>query len=500
VHLHAVVRLDGPDGPETAPTAWATAELGAEAVGRAAARVSVTVAGSSGRELVVWWGEHFERLEASGFRESKVPLTEEARAHAFAAAVPAQFTASVGYGRGERSGGDQPSPQSAGDIGAHWPTLPLCRMASGRAGLVTRPPTDLSVLGYYAASGSKLPTRNQGLPIDRGPGRMSLGSLRQSVGCTVAEEDRFRRKRSGDRMKRRSVLLGIWILTALACSSPVPGAATPSDATSGRTSGISITPSAQQTLTQPTTRTETAVPTPTNTLPPSDLPFTIDCTALPESLMARCDTFLAATRDVVYPIERELTGVNLSQCYKEIHYVILPTDPGPNAGGFSSGDTITYNQRYSIDLAHSYDVHEILHSINTCAGALDLHVFHGMIMNAVYDRLGVHDRGYFEDRSAENLNLELENLQTEVKKASGTELTNLCVGILMRRTTIAYFDLGASAITPLYRSTIPPLKNATSPDAKLVEVWGGNAGQIEALRETLQRYYRYTIDVPECGL
>jgi hypothetical protein len=44
----------------------------------------------------------FERLEASGFRELKVHLTEEARARTFAAAVPEQFTASVGYGRGER--------------------------------------------------------------------------------------------------------------------------------------------------------------------------------------------------------------------------------------------------------------------------------------------------------------------------------------------------------------------------------------------------------------
>ena len=49
-------------------------------------------------------GPVFERLEASGFRELKVHLTEEARAHAFAAAVSAQFTASVGYCRGERSG------------------------------------------------------------------------------------------------------------------------------------------------------------------------------------------------------------------------------------------------------------------------------------------------------------------------------------------------------------------------------------------------------------
>src|ERR1035437_1956842 len=47
-HIHAVVRLGGPHDPETAPTAWATAELLAEAVGRAAARVSVTVEGPSG--------------------------------------------------------------------------------------------------------------------------------------------------------------------------------------------------------------------------------------------------------------------------------------------------------------------------------------------------------------------------------------------------------------------------------------------------------------------
>jgi len=299
---------------------------------------------------------------------------------------------------------------------------------------------------------------------------------------------------------RKLVLLGIWILTAAACNSPVPGALTPSDSAPGRTSGIFITPSPQGTPIQPPTRTETAAPTPAKAYPPSDLAFTIDCSALPESSQANCDEFLAATRDVVYPIERELTGVTLSKCYKEIHYVILPTDPLPNAGGLSSGDTITYNRRYSIDLPHRYDVHEILHSISTCAGALDAHLFHGMIMNAVYDRLGVHDVGYFEDRSAENLNAALEGFQTQVKKAGGTELSNLCFGILSRRMTIAYFDLGASAVTPLYRSTIPPLKDTASPDAGFVQIWGGYARQVRGLREALLQGYKYTLDVPECGL
>lgn len=41
VHFHAVIRLDGPDGPATSPPAWATAELLAHAVQSAAATVEV---------------------------------------------------------------------------------------------------------------------------------------------------------------------------------------------------------------------------------------------------------------------------------------------------------------------------------------------------------------------------------------------------------------------------------------------------------------------------
>ena len=60
--------------------------------------------GGPGRAMVA--RSVFERLEASGFRELTVHLTQEARAHGFAAAVPARFTGSVGYGRGERSQAD----------------------------------------------------------------------------------------------------------------------------------------------------------------------------------------------------------------------------------------------------------------------------------------------------------------------------------------------------------------------------------------------------------
>ncbi|MFJ9756030.1 replication initiator, partial [Streptomyces sp. NPDC101149] len=43
VHFHAVVRLDGPDGPDSSPPAWATVVLLDDAIRAAAARVSVPV-------------------------------------------------------------------------------------------------------------------------------------------------------------------------------------------------------------------------------------------------------------------------------------------------------------------------------------------------------------------------------------------------------------------------------------------------------------------------
>jgi hypothetical protein len=41
VHFHAVIRLDGPDGPDTPPPAWATADLLTDAITTAAASVQV---------------------------------------------------------------------------------------------------------------------------------------------------------------------------------------------------------------------------------------------------------------------------------------------------------------------------------------------------------------------------------------------------------------------------------------------------------------------------
>ncbi|GAA2085110.1 plasmid replication initiator protein [Streptomyces albiaxialis] len=61
VHFHAVVRLDGPDGPQTPPPAWGTHELLTAAVRAAAASVSVTTAYSPATgEHVIRWGNQLD--------------------------------------------------------------------------------------------------------------------------------------------------------------------------------------------------------------------------------------------------------------------------------------------------------------------------------------------------------------------------------------------------------------------------------------------------------
>ena len=240
-----------------------------------------------------------------------------------------------------------------------------------------------------------------------------------------------------------------------------------------------------------------AIPTPVIPNIPADLPFNIDCSALPADRKADCDAFIIATRDQVYPLMREITGVKLSDCYDQVAYTILPGDPAPGAGGFSAGKKITYAKTYSIDLPHKYDVHELLHTVSACTKALDAHVFHGMVLNDVYDRLGVHDSGYFTDKGNPNgLN---DYLFEKIKTSSGTELQDQCRGVLSNKMTIAYFDLGNKATTKIYRSTINP-HPASAPGTKLVEIWGPEAAnQVQALLETLKNDYQYSLDVPACG-
>lgn len=59
-----------------------------------------TADGGSGRHMLA--EALFERLDALGFRELRLRLTDTAIAHGFAAAMPKRLELTVGNGRGER--------------------------------------------------------------------------------------------------------------------------------------------------------------------------------------------------------------------------------------------------------------------------------------------------------------------------------------------------------------------------------------------------------------
>jgi hypothetical protein len=59
VHFHAIIRLDGPDGPSTAPPPWASTALLADAIGQAASAVAVTAPAAAGQpaRILAWGGQ-----------------------------------------------------------------------------------------------------------------------------------------------------------------------------------------------------------------------------------------------------------------------------------------------------------------------------------------------------------------------------------------------------------------------------------------------------------
>jgi replication initiator protein RepSA len=60
IHFHAVVRLDGPDGPLTPPPAWATPQLLDDALRAAHAATGVTTCRPDGVVLDLTWGAQFD--------------------------------------------------------------------------------------------------------------------------------------------------------------------------------------------------------------------------------------------------------------------------------------------------------------------------------------------------------------------------------------------------------------------------------------------------------
>ncbi|MFJ6507346.1 replication initiator protein RepSA [Streptomyces sp. NPDC091879] len=104
VHFHAVVRMDGPDGPDTSPPAWATVALLDDAIRAAADRVSVPLAAAGDFPArMLRWGSQVDvqPIGALGHEE----LTEQAVASYVAkyATKAAETTGTVDRRVGELS-------------------------------------------------------------------------------------------------------------------------------------------------------------------------------------------------------------------------------------------------------------------------------------------------------------------------------------------------------------------------------------------------------------
>ncbi|MFE2350391.1 replication initiator protein RepSA [Kitasatospora cineracea] len=77
VHFHAVIRLDGPDGPDTPPPPWATVALLDNAIRAAVRRANVPLRGSGAHPArVLQWGRQVDVRPIGGFGTG--PISEQA--------------------------------------------------------------------------------------------------------------------------------------------------------------------------------------------------------------------------------------------------------------------------------------------------------------------------------------------------------------------------------------------------------------------------------------
>ncbi|MDI3387046.1 replication initiator protein RepSA [Streptomyces sp. B-S-A8] len=78
IHFHAVIRFDGPDGPDTEPPHWATLDLLTDAIHAAAARVRVDLPASGDHPARVFaWGDRLDVRPIKAFGDGS-EITEQA--------------------------------------------------------------------------------------------------------------------------------------------------------------------------------------------------------------------------------------------------------------------------------------------------------------------------------------------------------------------------------------------------------------------------------------
>lgn len=237
-----------------------------------------------------------------------------------------------------------------------------------------------------------------------------------------------------------------------------------------------------------------AEPTLSN-LPPVDVSFEIDCSAIDPDKQPECDDFINQTTNLVYPRLVQFTGETLANCYKVVTYTIIPNDSTQTAGGYTTANAITYMEAYSTDSNIPYDVHELVHSFAWCTGALDFHMFHGALMNAVY--FDLDDPEFSQYPSEEITQEEFTRLRETIAGLPEEERFDYCTGLVSDLITIAHFRLGNEMLTRMYQSTInsAPLNQ---PSELANTIWRATALQAQSLVETIEQGLGHT-DMPECG-
>jgi hypothetical protein len=289
---------------------------------------------------------------------------------------------------------------------------------------------------------------------------------------------------------RKPAAWAILIITLLSCNLPLAVNPPSAENPAGGTPTIDLSQAAPQS-------TFSALPMATPlALLPADLPFYIDCSAIDPARQADCEAYLTITRDQAYPILRELTGVSLADCYDGVYFTILPDNPQAGAVGIADQNHIQYSVAASLDDIPPYDTHELLHTVSMCSGALDYHIFHGS-----FDAQAKYLVSGYEFPGARESAMDLRTYEIEEVKgiAEPGLRTAPCLGILGNTVTVIYYDLGITAIQPLYRATID-FDPALQPSPQLYELVGPQGNKIQALVNAIKQLYPdYAPDAPACG-
>jgi hypothetical protein len=236
-------------------------------------------------------------------------------------------------------------------------------------------------------------------------------------------------------------------------------------------------------------------------LPPADILFVADCSALPNR-QPECDAYVNQTRELAYRNLRDLTGISLANCFPKITYTIVPGDVAEGRFvGYSNYDQIRFGENGSLDWGPGnkpYDVHELVHSFDSCSGAYSGggHLLMGMMVNAVYERLGVMEMPYFFQLS--DVLSDYQSRITESQSPQFSDIYSICEGLVGDRAILAYFQFGDPAVRKIYQSAIAR-QPRSQPNPIFANIFGNDTISMLAIVEALEEEFGTPMNVPACG-